>query len=453
MTLGNIDQLALLAYGAYVSSMILGVMLMLEHQRRGRVSGLVMLLAGGLATTVITWMSSRFWGRSGSDLIALRLADLSRYVLQITLPLLVGLIYFLVVLFVVRKFLAKGNVLAGGLIPVAAVIVLFIPTTLTLIEWSDEIRPVAVDPGGGGLQIQAGFKIELLPVTGIANPTSLEFNDNGDLFISTYGGLIWIIPSEAGQLRYPRAQVFDQGYKVPVGLAWHAGTLYVSSHGKVTAVRDTDGDSVADVTRDIVSGLPARLYPWHANNDLVYGPDGRLYMAVGSTTDASVETREYAASILAIDPETGDIEVFATGVRNPFDLAFNEHGDLFATDNGPDSLESTPGDELNHIIEGQDYGFPMYFEYPPPGVHSQPPVVVFPPHASADGLIFYLGDEFPSMYYGNAFVALFNRGEIDRIELMEDENGRYLARTEVFSSGFLGPLDLAVGARWSFVFD
>lgn len=112
--------------------------------------------------------------------------------------------------------------------------------------------------------------------------------------------------------------------------------------------------------------LPARLYPWHANNDLL-GPDGLIYFAVGATTNAEPETHPYASTILVYNPDTEALRVFATGFRNPFDLAFNAQGDLFATDNGPDGLTITPGDELNYIVEGGNYGFPYYFEEPPVG--------------------------------------------------------------------------------------
>jgi glucose/arabinose dehydrogenase len=197
--------------------------------------------------------------------------------------------------------------------------------------------------------------------------------------------------------------------------------------------------------RDIVGGLPARKYPWHANNDIVVGPEGHLYFAVGSTSDASEETEPYAASVLRVNPFNGGIEIFATGVRNPYDLAFNAAGDLFGTDNGSDSLEVTPGDELNHIIEGANYGFPAYPNFPPPGSEAKGPVVLFPPHSSADGLTFYESNQFPETYKGNAFIALFNRGEVIRVQLEKNSDGSYMGFSEVFVSGLLNPLDLDVG--------
>ena len=66
--------------------------------------------------------------------------------------------------------------------------------------------------------------------------------------------------------------------------------------------------------------------------------DGRLYIGVGSTCDACDDPDPRSAPP-AFQCETGDSEIYATGLRNPFDLAFHPStGDLFATDNGRDDL-------------------------------------------------------------------------------------------------------------------
>jgi glucose/arabinose dehydrogenase len=210
-------------------------------------------------------------------------------------------------------------------------------------------------------------------------------------------------------------------------------------------VRDTDNDGKGDRIQDIVTGLPSVIYPWHGNNGIAFGPDGRLYFAVGSTANAAPETYRWAASVLSVNPDGSDLRVFATGVRNPYDLAFNAHGDLFATDNGPTGNDIFPPDRFDHIIEGEDYGFPKYDFLPDPASNSREPVAVFPVHSSADGVTFYESDQFPAAYRGNAFVALWNSGSIARVEMARTEDNSYLGRVTLFATGFARPIDVTVG--------
>jgi glucose/arabinose dehydrogenase len=109
--------------------------------------------------------------------------------------------------------------------------------------------------------------------------------------------------------------------------------------------------------------------------------------------------------------DTGERESYATGLRNPYGIAFDPAtGDLFATDNGRDDLEmDTPFEELNHIIPGGDYGYPdCWNRANQPGCKNTiPAVATFEAHSSADSVVIYDGQSFPAKYHGNAFVSIF----------------------------------------------
>ena len=98
-------------------------------------------------------------------------------------------------------------------------------------------------------------------------------------------------------------------------------------------------------------------------------------------------------------------------MRNPYDIAFRPgSGELFATDNGRDDLGmDMPFEELNHIVQGGDYGYPnCWNEQNQPGCESTTPAIAFfEAHSSADGLDFYRGQNFPIEFRGNAFVTIF----------------------------------------------
>jgi glucose/arabinose dehydrogenase len=187
--------------------------------------------------------------------------------------------------------------------------------------------------------------------------------------------------------------------------------VYLSYQGAVVVLTDTDGDDRADMERILVDDLPVGK---HQNNNLEFGLDGRLYIGVGSACDACEHADPRSATILRFNVETRESEVFATRLRNPYDIAFHpETGELFATDNGRDDLGmDAPFEELNHIVQGGDYGFPnCWNEQDQPGCENTiPPVVFFEAHSSANGVVINSGQRFPVEYHRNALYPFLDRG-------------------------------------------
>lgn len=302
------------------------------------------------------------------------------------------------------------------------------------------------DPDKRTITVPEGFAASVFVKGQIDNPTSLAFGPDNKLYIGDIGGSIWVADDSRSSGQADKLTRFAEGFRFLVGLIWHNGELYTASEGKVEALRDSDGDGQADARRTIVDGLPAMKFVPHTNNALTFGPDGRLYFGVGSTTDGQIETEQYAAAILSVNPDGSDLRVFARGTSNSFDVAFNKAGDLFAGDNQPSaSVSGTAGDELNYIVEDGHYGYPYFFGDPPKEGNMRGPVASFPPHSSPNGLTFYNATQFPTSYTDNLFIALWSLGEISRVELAKSAGGEYLSRTSTFASGFVYPLDVTVG--------
>ncbi len=293
---------------------------------------------------------------------------------------------------------------------------------------------------------------------GLDFPTALTFGDDGALYVglnhSIYptrpiGEVLRLLDSD-GDGSADQRTLFAAGLDRPVGLAFHEGALYISQRGSVLRTRDSDGDGQADERTVILDNLPA--YGLHHNNSLRFGPDGLLYLTLGSSTNNGPEPDPLNATILRAQPDGSGLERFASGLRNPFDFDFDASGHLFATDNGcdPSVCQDAP-EELNHIVAGADYGFPRFVGEPPPGSGTQGPIATFPPHASANGMLVYQGDMFPE-WRGDLFVALFG----SYLAGFEDVGHRVLRVTltpagdtfegEVhpFAEGFARPLDLVV---------
>jgi glucose/arabinose dehydrogenase len=262
-----------------------------------------------------------------------------------------------------------------------------------------------------GAKVPGGFS--LIKFADIPNPTAFAFDSHGRLFATSLDGNVYLLTDENKDGRADSQTVYSSGYVQPLGVAVHAptGDVYISHQGRITIARDMNGDGRADQKRTFVRGLPFKK---HQNDNLEFGPDGFLYMGVGSTCDACDDPNGRSATILRFNVTTREIEIYATGLRNPYDIAFHPlTGELFATDNGRDDLGlDGPFEELNHIVQGGNYGYPgCWNEQDAPGCNGTiPAVAFFEAHSSANGLDFYNGVKFPSEYRLNAFVSIFGVG-------------------------------------------
>lgn len=228
--------------------------------------------------------------------------------------------------------------------------------------------------------------------------------------------------------RKPRT--YATGFEVPLGLTWYRGHLYVSDQG--TLYRDG---------RPIVTGLP---YGLHQQDNVVAGPDGRLYLGSGSTCNACEEEDARSAAVLSVRPDGSDLRVEASGLRNPYGLLWHE-GDLYVSVNGRDDLgEWNPAESIVRLRRGADYGWPdcwpdwatRRLDGDCAGV--SPPVAYLEPHSSADGI---------AVWRGKLYVAEWG-------EYKDDVHGRRVVqvslrtgRVRPFAGGFEHPLALAVDHR------
>ena len=300
------------------------------------------------------------------------------------------------------------------------------------------------DPNRRAIALPPGFTAGIYAEGAIDNPTVMTFGPDGTLYIGDIAGDLWVARRRAdGTAETPTR--FARGFELLVGLVWKDGELFTSSAGKIEALRDTDGDGVADSRRLLTGNLPVLVFKPHSNNSLTLGPDGRLYFGVGSTSNTGIETERLASAILSVSPDGGEPTVVARGFGNPFEMAFNARGDLFSGDNSsatPDGDE--PPDTFHYVVPGGQYGASR-----PAGqlISSgvRPALLEFPPHSVPTGMTFYTGATYPADYADNAFLALWSRGELMRITFTRASDGAYRAQASLWGDGFLYPIDIVVG--------
>lgn len=301
------------------------------------------------------------------------------------------------------------------------------------------------DPNKRVIVLPSGFVAEIYTdAKGVMdNPTVMTFAPDGKLFVADIAGNLWLCEDANKDFKIDTINKFAEGFQLLVGLAWQGNELYVSSSGKIEALKDTNGDGKVDERRTVADNLPSMILMPHSNNSLTFGPDGRIYFGVGSTVRSGREPTALGGSVLSVSTDGGDVKVFARGFGNVFDVAFNKTGQMFGGDNASNGRdgESAP-DEFNHISQGGEYGAN---EQDPLGLMGNAPLVEFPTHATPTGLTFYNGKTYPTEYHDTAFISLWNRGEIDQIVINEKGDGKYSAQRRAFASGFLYPIDAIVG--------
>jgi glucose/arabinose dehydrogenase len=337
-------------------------------------------------------------------------------------------------------------------------------------------------PASDIVQVPPGFEARPYAQPELASlPTAITFGPDGMLYMLTYSGDIFAMQDTDGDQYAEMSQriYLDDSEQLfhAVGLAFHDGVMYVSDSGKVSTFEDSDGDGRLDTFTPVVTGLVTLEYPDHSNNGIAFAPDGKLYIPVGAASDHGPVTSDMEGVILRVNPDGSDLEVFASGFRNPYDLAFSPEGELFTADNNPDFLDDTlhflPPEELDFVREGRHYGFPDAFGFMNVGQDSEPPIVEFYPSVATAGLTYYSSDHFPPDYQNGLFVALWgtaaptpqersltNGRMVVFVSLTPREDGGYGGEWRVFAWFRQGsdyrPIDAIVGddgalyiAEWS----
>ena len=168
-----------------------------------------------------------------------------------------------------------------------------------------------------------------------------------------------------------RSTVFADGFNDPAAgigasVLAHDGAVYYTCIPDLWWLRDNDGDDVADERRALSSGYGVKTgLLGHDLHGLRIGPDGRLYFSIGDRslhveTDDGVIDHAHTGAVLRCNLDGGELEIFATGLRNPQDLVFDAYGNLWTGDNNSDG-----GDEARwvHLVQGGDSGWRFSYQW------------------------------------------------------------------------------------------
>lgn len=343
--------------------------------------------------------------------------------------------------------------------------------------WAETVSQVAKDVTAE-YQTLPGFKLEQLyevPKTE-GSWVAMTVDDRGRLIASDqYGGLFRITPAPIGE---PDAVTQVEPLNLPItgaqGLLWAHDALYaVVSIGDMGVFRitDSDGDGELDQVKNI---KPLEGAGEHGPHGLVLSPNEKwIYLVSGNHTkppafDQSLvpevwgedqllprrpDARGHARNIMApggwvarFTPEGDHWEFVSSGFRNAYDIAFNEHGDLFTYDSDMEWDMGTPWyrpTRICHITSGSEFGWrhgtgkwPVYYE------DSLPPLLDIGP-GSPTGVVAGKGLRFPARYQRAIYMLDWTYAAIYAVHLTP-EGATYRAETEEFVGGTGLPMTDAV---------
>ena len=209
------------------------------------------------------------------------------------------------------------------------------------------------------LQLPEGFSLSLY-ADNLPMARMMAVTETGDLLVSRprAGEVVWLRDSD-GDGRADSRRVVLSGLDRPHGLALWKQWLYVAETDAIGRVRFNSATGGLDGRYErLITGLPGGGNHW--SRSIAFGPDQKLYVAVGSSCNVCEETDPRRAAISRFNPDGSDAELFATGLRNTVGLDFAPwSGALYGTDNGRDLLgDDFPPCELNRIERGGFYGWP-----------------------------------------------------------------------------------------------
>lgn len=303
------------------------------------------------------------------------------------------------------------------------------------------------------ISLPDGFKIEVF-VDSLENARSLCYSPNGTLFVGTRGeGKVYALRDTDGDFVADERYTLAEDLEMPNGVAFRDGDLYVAEVSRILKFTDIENKLDNPGTPEVVyDEFPTERH--HGWKYIAFGPDGKLYVPVGAPCNICESEDEVFASITRMNPDGSELEVVQHGVRNTVGFTWHpEDKQLWFTDNGRDMLgDDLPACELNHAsADGEHFGYPYCHQGDLPDeefgegkdcAEYKAPVQNLGAHVAPLGVEFYTGEMFPEDYQMRVLIAehgSWNRSKKSGYRITQvvlDENQNALSYTP-FAEGWL----------------
>ncbi len=257
-----------------------------------------------------------------------------------------------------------------------------------------------------------------------------HFGDKGVADLSRESERVMLLEDTNGDGKADKSTVYADNFRTPIdgiasGVLAHRGKVWFTN---IPALWQFTGKDKAETRTELVRGFGIRFnFTGHDLHGLILGPDGRIYFSCGdrgthvTLPDGRVVDSADAGAVFRCWPDGSGFEIFASGLRNPQSLAFNEYGDLFTGDNDCDQGDQ---ERLVHVVQDGDSGWRIGYQFAPRGDagpwnaeklwhprHTGQPAYIVPPICNIEdgpsGIAYYPGTGLTPAYAGKLFITHF----------------------------------------------
>ena len=307
------------------------------------------------------------------------------------------------------------------------------------------------------IKVRDGFKLTVAE-NSLENPRFMVFDDQGTLYVSLPGsGEIKSLKDSNKDGFYETVKTFVKGYPTVHGMYFYDGWLWFTQSGAIYRAMDSDHDGVADKTETVIPAGTLDEGGGHWCRPVLIH-NNRLYTAIGSSSNISTDEGTDREKIWTYDLKGGDKKLFVSGIRNTEKLLvrpgteeiwgmdhgsdmFGEHFEKKSPNTGQPITDNYPPDEMNHYVQDGFYGHPFIVgnRIPRYEFMNRPDIValaaktIIPEwctgaHWAPNAMVFYTGNQFPSEYKKDAFIAF--HGSWNR-----SQNAGYCVTRVLFDNG------------------
>jgi len=304
------------------------------------------------------------------------------------------------------------------------------------------------------LLVPPGFTVGLF-AEGLDHARWLTMAGNGDVLVAESGaGKVTLLRDTDGDGRADLVTPYAVGFRRPHGLAVVGDWLYVADTRRVWRLPwDPSVDHAPARPEPVTEDGALHTGAGHWTRGLIFSRDGaRFFVAIGSERNIAEESVP-RATVQSFAAAGGDRQTYAAGLRNPVGMAlYPGTDDVYVVVNERDGLgDGLVPDYLTRLQPGGFYGWPYAYigGNPQPKLAPRPdlvaktivPDLLFEAHSAPLGLVFYDGAQFPAEYRGDAFVALHGSWNAAtptgyKVVRVPFENGRPVGQYENFVTGF-----------------
>lgn len=297
------------------------------------------------------------------------------------------------------------------------------------------------------LKTANGYTV-LAAASGLGKPRMMALNDKGELYVTRRDiGDVLKLTDVDNDGKFDELKTVIANFQGVHGITIHDGWIYLCAPKKLARGKINDDGSIGALDT-LIKDLPDGGQ--HDNRTMAFGPDGKLYLSIGSDCNDCKETNPEHATMITMNADGSGRKVYARGLRNT--IGFDWHPEtkaLWGLDHGTDWRgDEIPPEELNEIKEGKHYGWPQVYgkqqvdmtrEDPVGSTKeafaktTEPAVLTFPAHSAPLDFRFIDASKGIVTWHGS-----WNRKDPEgyKVQLIHFENGKPTTTSD-FLSGFL----------------